>query len=113
MKRCPHCKRSKNRAIQEQLSKREICESVECAFADEIKKAIEDANRIKVIKKTRPIINVEKKPKQLIGIYRKEKFSEPLIMLLKKKLNRVLKARKKITVIKQSRPMINMEKNNE
>lgn len=61
IKRCPICKRSKNRAIQEQASQRTACGVVGCVFAREITKAIEEKNKIKVIKKEPKKIRVIKK----------------------------------------------------
>jgi hypothetical protein len=49
IKRCPICKRSKNKAIQEQASQRVGCGVAGCVFAREIVKAIVEKPKIKVI----------------------------------------------------------------
>jgi hypothetical protein len=61
IKRCPLCKRSKNKAIQEQSSQRVGCEVSGCIFAREIARAIEEKTKITVIKKLKPIIRIIKK----------------------------------------------------
>lgn len=61
IKRCPICKRSKNKAIQEQAEQRVGCEVAGCVFAREIAKAIEEKTKIKVIKKEPKKIRVVKK----------------------------------------------------
>ena len=61
IKRCPICKRSKNKAMQEQVSLRVPCGVIGCVFAREIAKAIEEKTKIKVIKKEPKKIHVVKK----------------------------------------------------
>jgi len=61
IKRCPICKRSKNKAIQEQSALRVGCGIAGCVFAREIKKAIEDKTKIKVVKNEPKKIRVIKK----------------------------------------------------
>ena len=61
IKRCPICKRSKNKAIQEQSSQRVPCGVAGCVFSREIAKAIEEKTKIKVIKKEPKKIRVVKK----------------------------------------------------
>ena len=60
IKRCPICKRSKNKAIQEQSAQRVACGITGCAFAREIAKAIEKPN-LKIVKKEPKKIRVVKK----------------------------------------------------
>ena len=81
LNRCPFCKRSKSRAIREQVSKRLCCEIAGCPFIEEIGQAIEEKKKITVIKKTKPVINVEKKQKPLIIVEKKPK---PVINVKKK-----------------------------
>jgi hypothetical protein len=61
IKRCPICKRSKNKAIQEQTSQRIGCGIIGCVFAQEIQRAIEEKTKITVIKKAKSIIRIIKK----------------------------------------------------
>jgi len=61
IKRCPQCKRSKNRAISEQASLRLPCDNLNCVFRDEIIKAIEHRSKIMIIKKELKVVKVEKK----------------------------------------------------
>jgi hypothetical protein len=61
IKRCPICKRSKNKAIQEQVSLRVGCGVVGCVFAQEIRKAIEEKTKITVVKKPKSIIRIVRK----------------------------------------------------
>lgn len=51
IKRCPICRRSKNKAIQEQTARREVCGVAGCVFEQEILNAIEKKPKFKVIKK--------------------------------------------------------------
>ena len=75
IKRCPSCRRSKAKAIKEQLSKKEPCGVPEkdCYFYDEIKHAIENIKSIKAIKKEKKktSIRIEKKVKTKINIFKK------------------------------------------
>jgi hypothetical protein len=61
IKRCPICKRSKNKAIQEQATQRAGCGIAGCVFAHEITKAIEEKTKITVIKKEPKKIHIVKK----------------------------------------------------
>jgi hypothetical protein len=61
IKRCPICRRNKNKAIQEQSAQRVPCGVTGCVFAREIAKAIEEKTKIKVIKKEPKKIRVIKK----------------------------------------------------
>jgi hypothetical protein len=61
IKRCPICKRSKSKAIQEQTEKRTGCGIVGCVFAQEIENAIEEKGKIKIIKKQPKKIHIIKK----------------------------------------------------
>ena len=63
IKKCPTCKRTKNKAISEQISERKRCgvPRGSCFFEKEILKAIETKTKIKVIKKERKEIRVVKK----------------------------------------------------
>lgn len=61
IKRCPICKRSKNKAIQEQTAQRIGCGITGCVFAREITKAIEEKTKIKVVKKEPKKIRIIKK----------------------------------------------------
>jgi hypothetical protein len=61
IKRCPICKRSKSKAIQEQSALRAGCGIVGCVFSREITKAIEEKTKIKVIKKEPKKIHIVKK----------------------------------------------------
>jgi hypothetical protein len=72
IKRCPFCKRNKAKALQEQVSKRTICDFVQCPFVDEIKKTIEEKRKMTIIKKPKPMINVEKPPKLVINVKKKQ-----------------------------------------
>lgn len=75
IKRCPTCKRSKRKAIEEQRAKKELCgfPQKDCYFYDEIKNALEKSNNIKAIKKEKKKkpIRVEKKTKKTIRAYKK------------------------------------------
>lgn len=75
IKRCPTCKRSKRKAIEEQRTKKEICgfPQKDCYFYDEIKNALEKRNNIKAVKKEKKkvAIKVEKKGKTKINIIKK------------------------------------------
>jgi len=57
IKRCPSCKRNKNKAISEQVSKGEPCDVPRgnCVFAREIAKAIEEKTKIRIVKKIRVV----------------------------------------------------------
>jgi len=61
IKRCPICKRSKIKAIQEQSFQRVGCGASGCVFEREIKNAIEEKTRIKVVKNKPMKIRVVKK----------------------------------------------------
>jgi hypothetical protein len=61
IKRCPICKRSKSKAIQEQSELSIGCGITGCVFAREITKAIDEKNKIKVVKKESKKIRIIKK----------------------------------------------------
>ena len=61
IKRCPICKRNKNKAIQEQVSQRVGCGINGCVFAQEIQRSITEKTKITVIKKSKPTIRIVKK----------------------------------------------------
>lgn len=61
IKRCPICKRSKSKAIQEQSALRVGCGISGCVFAREITKAIKEITKIKVVKKEPKKIRIIKK----------------------------------------------------
>lgn len=61
IKRCPLCKRSKSKAIQEQTSQRVDCGIAGCVFAREIKKSIEEKTKITIIPKEPKKIRIIKK----------------------------------------------------
>jgi hypothetical protein len=61
IRRCPICKRSKTKAIQEQASQKAICGVQGCVFAREIQQAITAKSKIRVVKKTKQVIHVVKK----------------------------------------------------
>jgi hypothetical protein len=61
IKRCPICKRSKNKAIQEQTAQRVGCGMTNCAFKSEIQNAIVEKPKIKVVKKLQPFIRIVRK----------------------------------------------------
>lgn len=61
VKRCPICKRNKNKAILEQSSQRVACGIAGCVFAEEITKSIEEKIRITIIKKEPKKIRIVKK----------------------------------------------------
>lgn len=61
IKRCPVCKRSKNKAIQEQSELRVGCGIASCVFVREISKAIDEKNKIRVVKKQPKKIRIIKK----------------------------------------------------
>jgi len=71
IKRCPICKRSKNKAIQEQTTQRVGCGIAGCVFAREIATAIEEQTKIKVIKKEPEKFRVIKKEPKNIRIVKK------------------------------------------
>jgi hypothetical protein len=75
IKRCPSCRRSKSKAIREQVAKKEPCgfQKDDCFFFNEIKDALEKKNNIKVVKKEKRKTNVkiEKKEKKKINIVKK------------------------------------------
>jgi hypothetical protein len=60
-KRCPICKRSKNKAIQEQSAQRAGCGIAGCVFVREITRAIEEKTKIAVIRKVSKKIHIVKK----------------------------------------------------
>ncbi|MDR0894529.1 MAG: hypothetical protein LBN06_04425 [Prevotellaceae bacterium] len=68
MKRCPICKRSKTKAIQEQTTQRVACGVNGCVFSKEIVNAIESKTKIKVVKQNKPKIKIEKAEKLKIKI---------------------------------------------
>ena len=72
IKRCPVCKRSKNKAITEQVSKGEPCgvSCGSCSFEKEITKALEKP-KFKIEKKEKPAIKVIAKEKPKINIVKK------------------------------------------
>ncbi|MDR0602974.1 MAG: hypothetical protein LBG80_01555 [Bacteroidales bacterium] len=61
IKRCPICKRNKNKAIQEQSSQRAGCGVRGCVFEQEIQRAITEKAKIRAIKKPKPTIRIIKK----------------------------------------------------
>jgi hypothetical protein len=61
IKRCPICKRSKSKAIQEQSAQRAGCGIAGCVFSREITRAIEEKTKITVIKKEPKKIRIIKK----------------------------------------------------
>lgn len=61
IKRCPICKRSKTKAIQEQSELRVSCGITGCVFVREITKAIDEKNKIIVVKKEPKKIRIIKK----------------------------------------------------
>lgn len=75
IKRCPTCKRSKRKAIKEQIADGEGCtvNPQDCYFSDDIKIALEKKNNINIIKKEKkiPIIKAIKKVKTKIIIFKK------------------------------------------
>ena len=75
IKRCPSCKRSKTKAIREQIAKKEPCgfPKNDCFFFDEIKDALEKKNNIKVVikEKKKTPVRIEKKEKKKINIVKK------------------------------------------
>lgn len=71
IKRCPACKRSKNKAIQEQKIIGEPCGICGCVFKNEIEDALTKKIVINVVKKEKRKIEVVKKVKSNIKINRK------------------------------------------
>ena len=71
IKRCPACKRSKNKAIQEQRIIGEPCGISGCVFKNEIEEALMKKIVINVVKKEKVKIAVVKKEKSSIKINRK------------------------------------------
>ena len=75
IKRCPTCKRSKRKAIKEQVADGEGCtvKPQDCYFYNDIKVALEKKKNFKVIKKAKkqPIIKVVTKLKPKINIFKK------------------------------------------
>ena len=61
IKRCPICKRSKSKAIQEQSMQRVGCGVAGCVFAREITTAIEEKPKIVIVPKVTKKIRVVKK----------------------------------------------------
>jgi phosphatidylserine/phosphatidylglycerophosphate/cardiolipin synthase-like enzyme len=61
IKRCPICKRSKTKAIQEQASQKAICEVRGCVFSKEIRDAIQAKKISQIIKKTPKPIHIIRK----------------------------------------------------
>ena len=71
IKRCPVCKRSKNKAMQEQRVIGEHCSISGCVFVDEIEDAITKKVIINIVKKEKNKIAMIKKAKLNIRINRK------------------------------------------
>ena len=74
VKRCPTCKRSKTKAIREQVAEGKGCNVNPnyCYFKKEIKDALKRKNNIKIIKKKeKKVIKAIKKVKAKINILRK------------------------------------------
>lgn len=68
--RCPTCQRTKSEAIEEQVSRKKVCDCSTCIFRSDIQKAIDESTRIKIVKKDSPKINFRKK-EHTISIKRK------------------------------------------
>jgi len=71
IKRCPICKRNKERAIKEQVKNGEPCGVRGCVFKDEIKKALDKKRNIKIVKKPRKKIQIIKKTQKDITVIQK------------------------------------------
>lgn len=71
--RCTFCKRSREKAVNEQLGKNEPCESNFCEFITEIANALEQKNKIDIIPKQKKIIPIVEKEILAIPIIEKDK----------------------------------------
>jgi hypothetical protein len=72
IKRCPICKRSKNKAIREQTVQKQGCGVAGCVFVQEIARAIEEKAKIKVVKRNKPEIKAIKKENSNIRVVKKQ-----------------------------------------
>jgi len=73
VRKCPICKRKKEKAIIEQVVLNTPCDMHECFFSKEIENALKKKNSIKIVKKKKSPIRIIKKEKKAIRIFKKLK----------------------------------------